>query len=656
MASHESSKGFNGKLFLKVNGEELVLNANEKLGSVLKAKDCVLVKINEKVFDLQITGFELVKALGLKLEPKISLNIECLNLNSKEAWNVLQHSAAHVLAYAVQKLYPEALNTIGPSIEEGFYYDFDNLSITSEDLKRVEEEMKKIVKANHDFERKIVSKQECEELFKNNAYKLELVNEFASQGEQLTIYKCGDFIDLCKGPHLPSTGFVKAFKLLKISGAYWRGDAKNKQLTRIYGVAFFNEKELKKHLAMLEERAKRDHRKIAKDLDLFSISEYGPGFIFWHPKGARIYNALISFSRAFHNKAGYLEIKTPLILSAELWKRSGHWDHYKENMYFTKIDDREFAVKPMNCPGAILVYKSRVRSYKEFPLKLSEFGFVHRHELSGVLSGLFRVRAFTQDDAHIFCTEDQIEQEIMAVLKLIDIVYKMFGFKYYIALSTRPQDYMGSLELWDKAENALKNALKNNGLEFTVNEGEGAFYGPKIDFEIEDCIGRRWQCATIQLDFQMPERFDLKYMGKDGTTNHRPVMIHRVIYGSVERFIGILLEHYAGKLPLWLSPDQVRIIPVSENFNDYAMQIFEKLKDKYWCSLDDSNQTVSKKIRQAQLDKVNYVLVVGEKEQAHNTVNVRSRDKGVIGELKLEEFEKMLDEELNILKQTLNKI
>lgn len=617
-------------------------------------QDIILVRIGTSLFDLNTTLGEALKALGIDSLDTKSFNtkniegieIQPVSIKDKDSWSVLQHSAAHVLAYAIQKLYPKALNTIGPSIKEGFYYDFDNLKITGDDLFRIEHEMKRIVKYNYKFERLKISQKEAEKIFSKNPYKLELIKDFASKNQDLTIYKSGEFVDLCKGPHVPSTGFVKAFKLLRIAGAYWKGLSTNKQLTRIYGVAFSSEKELIQHLKDLEEAAKRDHRSIGKQLELFTINEYGPGFIFWHPKGSRIYNALRVFSEELHRKHGYSQIMTPMILSSELWKQSGHWDHYKDNMYFTLIDNREFAVKPMNCPGAILIYRSRVRSYRELPLRLYEWGFVHRHELSGVLSGLFRVRAFTQDDAHIFCTPKQIEQEIKGVIQLVDRVYKLFGFRYEIALSTRPDDYMGDLELWNKAEQALKNALEGLGLKYELKQGEGAFYGPKIDFDIEDSLGRKWQCATIQLDFQMPERFKLQYMGMDGTTNHKPVMIHRVIYGSVERFIGILLEHYAGKLPLWISPEQLRIIPVSESFNNYGLEIYEKLKDKYWCSIDDSNQTVSKKIRQAQLEKANYVLVVGEKEKAHNTVNVRKRDGTQIGELSLQEFEKMLEEEI----------
>ncbi|MCD6590020.1 threonine--tRNA ligase [Candidatus Woesearchaeota archaeon] len=602
---------------IKLDGKEIEVKkgiSGEELIAMQGLKDVIALEIDNKLVDLSTTI-------------TTPCTIKTITLKDQKGMEIFWHSSAHVLAAAVRKLYPNAKPTIGPPIENGFYYDFADLKISEEDLEKIEKEALKIIESNAKPERRIVSKEEALELFKDNKYKKELIEEFSENGEELTVYDIAGFIDLCRGPHLPSIGLIKAFKVLKTSGAYWRGDANNEQLTRIYGISFPSREELKQYLKQLEEAEKRDHRKIARQLELFSIHEEGPGFPFWHPKGYRIYRALEEYMRELLFREEYLEVKTPMILNKKLWLQSGHWDHYKENMYFTKIDNEEYAVKPMNCPGHILIYKTRVHSYKEFPLRMAEFGLVHRHELSGVLSGLFRVRCFTQDDAHIFCREDQIKQEIRNILRLINEIYSTLGFKYKTNLSTRPEDYMGRLELWNKAEQALKEALKEEGMSYEIKEGEGAFYGPKIDFEITDALGREWQCATIQLDFQMPERFDLTYMGEDGTMNHRPVMIHRAIYGSLERFIGILIEHFAGKMPLWLSPEHVRIIPVADRHLSYAEKIRQELKkNKFYATIDDRDASLNKKIREAQLEKVNYIVVVGDKEVEEGTVNIRARD------------------------------
>ncbi len=578
----------------------------------------------------------------LRTELKDGDVVELLGFDDPEAKKVFWHSTSHLLAQALVSLFPSAKPTIGPAIDEGFYYDFDVQPLTPDDLEKIEEKMKELASQKLDIIRQEVSKEEARKIFKDNPYKLELLDEF--EGDKVSIYKQGDFVDLCRGPHVPNTSLLKNVKLLKVSGAYWRGDSRNKQLQRVYGISFPTKEELKEYLRIREEAEKRDHRKIGKQLDLFSFHEEGPGFPFIHPKGMIILNELIDYWREVHRKEGYLEVRTPIILSKELWVRSGHWDHYKNNMYFTKIDNRDFAIKPMNCPGGILIYKSRVRSYKEFPLKIGEFGLVHRHELSGVLSGLFRVRAFTQDDAHIFVEESQIEEAIIDVIKLVDTMYKKFGFEYHVELSTRPEDYMGSLELWNKAEDALKKALEKAGLDYKINEGDGAFYGPKIDFHIKDCIGRTWQCATVQLDFQMPERFDLTYEGKDGK-KHRPVMIHRVVYGSLERFMGILIEHFAGKFPLWLAPVQAIIMTVADRHVDYA----KKLRDEMFnanirVELDDRAESIPKKVRDAQTQKIPIMITIGDKELDNKTIAVRTLDGKVrFGVDPKELINKMLD-------------
>ena len=554
-------------------------------------------------------------------------NLRIITFKDKEGVEIFRHSSAHILAMAVKELWPDAMPTIGPAVDEGFYYDFDKKEpFTPEDLKKIEQRMHELAKKDIPFERIELTKEKAKKAFKDNPYKIELIEEF---GGNISAYRNNEFMDLCRGPHVSSTGRIKAFKLTKIAGAYWKGDSKNKQLQRVYGISFPDKKELKKHLQLIEEAEKRDHRKLGKEMDLFSFHEEGPGFPFFHPKGTHIYNKLVEFMRSEMLKKGYQENRTPLILNKDLWLKSGHWDHYQDNMYFTDIDKREFAVKPMNCPGNLLVYKTKVHSYRELPMRAGEFGLVHRHELSGVLSGLFRVRCFTQDDAHVFCTEEQLEDEIMELIDFIGFIYKTFGFEYNLELSTRPEKAMGAKEIWDKAEGALKNTLEKKKMKYKINEGDGAFYGPKIDYHLKDAIGRTWQCGTIQVDFSMPEKFDLTYEGKDGH-KHRPVMLHRAIYGSVERFLGILIEHYAGKFPLWLAPLQARIITVADRFEDYAKEVKEKLaKEGVIVEIDSRAESVSYKAREAQAHKIPLILTVGEKEQKENTVSIRTLDNKV---------------------------
>ena len=559
----------------------------------------------------------------------------------------LRHSAAHILAHAIKELYPKAKNTIGPAVEEGFYYDFENLQITPEDFLKIEKKMKEIVRKKLPFEKKEVTLAELKKMFKDNKYKIEMAEEFKKAGDKLMIYKSGDFADLCKGPHVKSTGDVKAFKLIKIAGAYWRGDQKNKQLTRVYGIAFPTKEELNAYITKMQEAAKRDHRKIGRNLELFSFHECSPGMVFWHPKGTIIWNELLEYWREEHKKAGYGEIITPILLKKELWEQSGHWKHFRESMYFTKIDEQDYALKPMNCPGGIQVYKNRVRSYKEFPLRMAELGLVHRHELSGVLAGLFRIRSFTQDDAHIYCTEKQLKDEIKGVIILTDKIYKKFGFEYHVELSTMPEKAMGDPKLWQKAEKALADAMKELKRDFKVNPGDGAFYGPKLDFHLKDALGRTWQCGTLQLDFQLPINFKLRYMGEDGTQNHQPIMLHRTIYGSIERFIGVLLEHTAGKLPLWASPVQVKILTVADRFNDYANKVVQQMKEAgIRAEVDERSESIGKKVREAQLQQINYILVIGEREVKDKTVAVRTRDNKVHGAKKVDSFIKEIVKEI----------
>ena len=575
------------------------------------------------------------------------------NFEEKEVKEAFWHTSAHVLAQAVKRLYPDTKCAIGPAIDNGFYYDFDfSFPFTEENLAAIEKEMKKIVKQSLPLEVFEVTKEKALDYMKERQedYKVEMIEEL-SEGETITFYKQGDYEEFCAGPHVANTCVIKAIKLLSTAGAYWRGDEKNKMLTRIYGISFPKAAELKDYLNMLEEAKKRDHRKLGKELGLFTIMEEGPGFPFFLPKGMILKNTLIDYWRKMHTREGYEEISTPILLNRQLWETSGHWDHYRENMYTTVIDDMDFAVKPMNCPGGMLVYKMEPRSYKELPLRLGELGLVHRHEKSGQLHGLMRVRCFTQDDAHIFMTEAQIENEIQKVVKLIDEVYKKFGFTYHVELSTRPDDSMGTEEEWEVATNALENAIKAMNIPYEVNEGDGAFYGPKLDFHLQDSIGRTWQCGTIQLDFQLPQRFEAEYIGADGE-KHRPIMIHRVVFGSIERFIGILIEHYAGKFPTWLAPVQAKVLPVSDKFADYAKQVAEALKASgVRVEVDDRDEKLGYKIRQAQLQKVPYMLILGEKEQSAGTVSVRKRDlidendSPELGAMSVEEFAAIIKEE-----------
>ena len=586
------------------------------------------------------------KDLSDKLEHDAA--VEFVTPDTPEGLHAIRHTAAHVMAQAIQHLFPDVKFAIGPAIANGFYYDLDSEhTFTPEDLQAIEKEMAKIVKQNIPLQRAELPRSEALAMFtaKDEKYKVELINDLPEDAI-ISTYTQGDFTDLCAGPHCPSTGRVKAFKLQSIAGAYWRGNEKNKMLQRIYGTAFPCKEELDAYLHMLEEAAKRDHRKLGKELDLFAIMDEGPGFPFFLPNGMVIRNELINYWRQVHRRYGYEEIKTPMILSRKLWETSGHWDHYKENMYFTQIDEQDYAIKPMNCPGGMLVYKLHPHSYKELPIRAGELGLVHRHELSGALHGLFRVRCFTQDDAHIFMMPSQIRSEIKNVISLFDEVYATFGLKYHAELSTRPENSMGDDATWELATQGLRDALEDCGLDYVVNEGDGAFYGPKIDFHLTDSIGRTWQCGTIQLDMQLPERFELTYTGEDGL-KHRPVMIHRVVYGSIERFIGILIENYAGAFPAWLAPCQVRILPITDKHVEYAKKLADKMFDLgLRVHLDDRNEKLGYKIREAQVQKVPYTLVVGDKEMEEGTVNVRRRGEGDIGAMPQDEFISMLQEEI----------
>lgn len=578
-----------------------------------------------------------VRDLRTVLDHDCTLNI--LTAGDEKGLAALRHTASHVLAEAVKRLYPDAKLAIGPSIDTGFYYDFEHEPFSQEDLEEIEKEMKRIIKKGARLERFTKPRDQAIAYFqeKEEPYKVELIQDLPEDAE-ISFYSQGDFTDLCAGPHLMSTKGVKAFKLLHCSGAYWRGNEKNQMLTRIYGTAFGKKEELKAYLEQLEEAKKRDHRKLGKELGLFMMREEGPGFPFFLPKGMVLKNTLLDYWREVHDKAGYVEISTPIILSRHLWETSGHWDHYKENMYTTVIDEADFAIKPMNCPGGILVYQSEPRSYRDLPLRMGELGIVHRHEKSGQLHGLMRVRCFTQDDAHIFMTPDQIREEIKGVARLIDEVYQLFGFKYHVELSTRPENSMGSDEDWNMATEALRGALDDLGLNYVVNEGDGAFYGPKIDFHLEDSIGRTWQCGTIQLDFQLPLRFQCEYIGADGE-KHRPIMIHRVAFGSIERFIGILIEHFAGAFPTWLSPVQVKVLPISDKYMEYGQSVLRTLKEAgIRAEIDTRAEKIGYKIREARLQKIPYMLVVGAKEEEEGKVSVRSRFLGDEGMKDLESF------------------
>ncbi len=607
-----------------------MVNIKLKDGSVIQTEEGLTVKeIAEKL------SHNLAKmALGASVDGKIvgltqKIESDCeltiITFADPEGKQLYWHTSSHIMAQAVKRLYPTAKLAIGPAIANGFYYDFDfETPLTADDFAKIEKEMNKITAQNFPIERFELPRAEALEFMKDEPYKKELIENLPDDAV-ISFYKQGEFTDLCAGPHLASTGMVKVFKLLSLAGAYWRGDEKNKMLQRVYAISFTKQDELQAYLDFIEDAKRRDHRKIGKELDLFDIYDEGPGFPFFLPKGMILRNQLEDFWREEHRKNGYQEIKTPMILNKELWLRSGHWDHYKNNMYTTVIDDQDFAIKPMNCPGGMLVFKRKVHSYRDLPQRMAELGLVHRHEKSGTLHGLMRVRCFTQDDAHIFMTPEQIESEILGVINMIDKFYSVFGFKYNIELSTRPEDSMGSDEAWEQATSALKNALEANGKPYKINEGDGAFYGPKIDFHLQDCIGRTWQCGTIQLDFQMPERFDLSYIGADGE-KHRPVMIHRVIFGSIERFIGILTEHYAGAFPLWLAPVQVRVLSINERCADYVNDVCAKLESAgIRVESDLRNEKIGFKIREAQLQKIPYMLVVGDKEAQENKVAVRSR-------------------------------
>ena len=574
--------------------------------------------------------------------------VSICTFDDEEGKRAFRHTASHIMAQAIKRLYPETKLAIGPAIADGFYYDFDRPTpFTPEELTAIEKEMKNIVKENLPLEKFELPRAEAIKLMeeKEEPYKVELINDLPEDAV-ISFYKQGEYVDLCAGPHLMSTKPVKAFKLTSVAGAYWRGNEKNKMLSRIYGTAYTKAADLDAYLNMVEEAKKRDHRKLGKELQLFALLDEGPGFPFFLPKGMVVKNTLLDYWREIHKKAGYVEVSTPIILSRQLWETSGHWDHYKDNMYTTIIDEQDFAIKPMNCPGGMLVYKQNMHSYRDLPLRVGEIGLVHRHEKSGALHGLMRVRCFNQDDAHIFMTEEQIKDEISGVIKLIDSVYSLFGFKYHIELSTRPEDSMGSDEAWEIATNGLRDALNENGIEYVVNEGDGAFYGPKIDFHLEDSLGRTWQCGTIQLDMQMPERFELEYTAADGTKK-RPVMIHRVCFGSIERFIGILIEHFAGQFPTWLAPVQVKVLPISEKFEDYAKSVADRLDaEGIRVETDNRAEKIGYKIREARNERVPYIIVVGEKDKEAGKVSLRSRTNGEEGQFDLDDVIARVKEEI----------
>ena len=622
-------------MLVKYNGENKEYNSNVNMFEIAKGISNSLAK---KSVGAKVDG----KNVDMSYVLDHDAEVEFIDIDSPEGEDIVRHSTAHLMAQAVLRLYPETKVTIGPVIENGFYYDFDPVEqFTEEDLEKIEAEMKRIVKENIKLEKYVLPRDEAIDYFRDvdkNKYKVEIV-EGIPQGEQVSFYKQGDFTDLCRGTHVPSTGYLKAFKLRTVAGAYWRGNSKNKMLQRIYGYSFSNEERLKQHLKLMEEAEKRDHRKLGKELELFFLSEYGPGFPFFLPKGMVIRNVLIDLWRKEHEKAKYLQLETPIMLNKELWEVSGHWFNYRENMYTSEIDELEFAIKPMNCPGGVLSFKHQLHSYKDLPARLAELGRVHRHEFSGALHGLMRVRSFTQDDSHIFMTPDQVQDEIIGVVNLIDKFYsKLFGFEYEIELSTKPEKAIGSQEIWDMAEAALAGALDKLGRKYKINPGDGAFYGPKLDFKIKDAIGRMWQCGTIQLDFNLPERFDVTYIGEDGE-KHRPVMLHRVIYGSIERFIGILIEHYAGAFPMWLAPVQVKVLTLNDECIPYAKEIMSKLEELgIRAELDDRNETIGYKIREANgRYKIPMQLIIGKNEVENKEVNIRrfgSKD----------QFSKSLDE------------
>ena len=607
--------------------------AGTTLGEAVKQLSNSLAK---KVLAANVNG----ELTDLREELVDGSEVAFLTFEEDGGKHTLRHTASHILAQAVKRLWPEAKLAIGPAIDKGFYYDIDmEHTLTPEDLGKIEKEMSRIVKENLPITKSVMSRQEAIEFFKskNEDYKVELIQDLPEDAV-ISCYSQGDFIDLCAGPHVASTGKVKAFKLQSIAGAYWRGDEKNKMLPRIYGTAFEKKEELDAYLHMLEEAAKRDHRKLGKELGLFVIKEEGPGFPFFLPKGMALRNELENFWREVHHEFEYEEIRTPIILNKQLWETSGHWEHYRENMYTTIIDDEEYAIKPMNCPGGILVYQNEMHSYRDLPLRYAELGLVHRHELSGALHGLFRVRAFTQDDAHVFMLPEQMQSELMKVIELFDRIYSQFGLKYHVELSTKPDNAMGDDAIWEAATEALRNAIEAKGIDYVINPGDGAFYGPKLDYHIEDSLGRTWQCGTIQLDMNLPERFNVEYIGEDGQ-KHRTIMIHRACFGSMERFIGILTEHYAGAFPTWMAPVQVKILPISEKHVEYANQLAKQMRHDYVrVEVDDRNEKIGYKIRQAQMEKVPYMLVVGDKEMEDNSVNVRKHGGDELGTVPFDEF------------------
>ena len=610
-----------------------VLEVAESLSSGLARMACAGIVNGERV-DLRTTLNE-------------DCSLEIVTFNDPEGKWAFRHTAAHIMAQAVKRLYPNVKLAIGPAIQDGFYYDFDtDTPFSQEDFEKIEAEMKKIVKEKLPIERFELPREEAIRLMEeaNEPYKVELIQDLP-EGETISFYRQGEFVDLCAGPHLMNTKSVEAFKIMSVAGAYWRGNEKNKMLSRLYATAFSKKAELNDYLEKLEEAKKRDHRKLGKELELFTLLDEGPGFPFFLPKGMELKNTLIDYWRQIHKKAGYVEVSTPIILNKQLWLRSGHWDHYRDNMYTTVIDDEDYAIKPMNCPGGMLVYKTKMHSYKDLPLRVGELGLVHRHELSGALHGLMRVRNFTQDDAHIFMLPEQIKDEIKGVVRLIDEVYKTFGFKYNIELSTMPEDHVGELDAWEMATNGLREAIEELGYDYEVNEGDGAFYGPKLDFKLEDSLGRTWQCGTIQLDFQLPERFELEYIGADGE-KHRPVMIHRVVFGSIERFIGVITEHFAGAFPTWLAPVQVKVLPISDKHQEYARKVYDKLEEAgVKVEIDERAEKIGYKIREARNMRVPFIVVVGAQEEADGTVNVRSR-KGEEGAMQLEDFVARVQDEI----------
>ena len=626
---------------IRINGENYSVESGLSVYDAAKAAG---VAVPREVIAAEING----ETHELSSPVHNGDDVKLLTFEDEGGKKTFFHTASHILAQAVKRLYPEVKLTIGPAIDNGFYYDFDSdVTFAAEELEKIEAEMKKIVKENLKIERFTLPRDEAKKLMeeKGEPYKVLLIDR-VPEGEEISFYKQGEFTDLCAGPHLFSTGAVKAFKLIQCTGAYWEGDSKNKMLQRVYGTAFPTKEALAAYLDMLEEAKKRDHRKLGKELGLFTIMDEGPGFPFFLPNGMVLRNTLIEYWREVHKRYGYVEISTPMILNRSLWERSGHWAHYKDNMYTTVIDGADFAIKPMNCPGGMLVYKSEMHSYRDLPLRMGELGVVHRHELSGALHGLFRVRCFTQDDAHIFMTWDQMKDEIKNVVRLFDEVYSVFGLTYQIEVSTMPEDHMGDVKNWDFATETLKQAVTEMGKDYVINEGDGAFYGPKLDFHLSDCLGRTWQCGTIQLDMQLPERFELEYMGADNE-KHRPVMIHRVVLGSIERFIGIITEHYAGAFPMWLAPVQVKVLAIGEGHVEYANKVKDALEANHIrVEVDARNEKIGYKIREAQLKKVPYMLVVGDKEMADGLVSVRSRSDGELGQMTIEDFVKRAVEEV----------